>query len=124
MDRIEFISWLLRFFNVSDFIFQSEMPKYNNGLLNNLDYVGLKGFIEQTCKTRPNSVEINKMATMYKFFSGNVNKDPALRHIERIKLEPHIEMKSFDEYLKDKIRKFCSKNGITPCFDRKAEIGN
>lgn len=119
MDRIAFISWLLRFFGVSDYIFQSEMPKYNNGLLNNLDYDGLKGFIEQTCKTRPNSVEINKIATMYKFFSKEEShyKCPAVKHIEKIKQEPRYTMHDLPQSTKDAILALKEKIGIKTCLD-------
>ncbi len=119
MDRITFISWLLSFFDVSDYIFQSEMPKYNNGLLKNLDYDGLKGFIEQTCKTRPTAVEINKYATMYKFFSKEEThyRCPVVKHISALKNEPRYSMQELPQSTKDAILALKAKIGIKTCLE-------
>ena len=93
--------------------------QYFKGLKNDLDFVSIKDHIEATESSMPSFLAINNMTIKERVLSPNM--DEALKHIECIKNEKKAEFSDFDEYLKEKIRKFCSKNGITPCFDRKAE---
>lgn len=118
MDKFDFIDWLLRFYNVSDTIFQNELTKYSNGLLGGLDYEGLKGFITETCKNRPSVIEINKFATTYKFFKKEEYKCPALIHWEFIKRTAYKgTMNDLPEETKNKILAFTQKMGIKSCLE-------
>lgn len=118
MDKINFIDWLLRFYDVSDVIYQNDLSKYNNGLIDGLDYDGLKGFIEQTCKYRPSAIEINSIATKYKFFTKKEYRCPALIHWEYIKKTAHKgTMKDLPEETKNKILAFTQKMGIKSCLE-------
>lgn len=115
MNRHDFIDWLLTHYNTPESSFESLFNKYNNGLLDNLNYDFLKNDLEKKFNFLPEIKEINNFA------NKNLESDDkceALIHIKRIKNLETIEMIEFDENLKNKIRSFLLKYGKKPAFDK------
>lgn len=120
MDKSNFIHWLFDNFQVNDNEYEIKFNQYFKGLRNGMNYDGLKNHIEATETTLPSFLAINNIQLKEKVLSSH--KCEALQNIEQLRNEKKAEFSDFDEYLKNKIRSFCAKNGITPCFDRKAEL--
>ena len=123
MDKASFISWLFDRFQVNDNEYDLKFNQYFKHLRSDLNFKGLQAQLEaDNSSDMPSCMTLNNMTVKVIVNPINDYRTEALRHIEAIKSEEYTEMKDFDEYLKDKIRSFCSKNGITPCFDRKETI--
>lgn len=122
MDKAGFIHWLFDQYQINDNEYELKFNQYFKHLRGDLNFIGLKAQLESENTTElPSCMTLNNMTVKVLVNPINDYRTEALRHIEAIKSESYTEMKDFDEYLKDKIRAFCSKNGITPSFDRKAE---
>lgn len=120
MDKANFISWMFDHYQVNDNEYEFKFNQYFKHLRGDLNFDGLKAQLESENMTElPSCMTLNNMTVKVLVTQTNDHMTEALRHIKAIKAEKHIEMEDFDDYLKDKIRAFCSKNGITPCFDRK-----
>lgn len=119
MDKSNFIHWLFDNFQVNDNEYEIKFNQYFKGLRSGMNYDGLKNHIEATETTLPSFLAINNIQLKEKVLSSH--KCEALHNIEAIKNEKKVDFKDFDECLKNKIRSFCSKNAIIPCFDRKVE---
>lgn len=123
MDKANFISWLFDQYQINDNEYELKFNQYFKHLRSDLNYIGLKAQLESENTTDlPSCTILNNMTIKVLVNPINDYRTEALRHIESIKSETYTEMKDFDEYLKDKIRSFCSKNGIIPSFDR--EVSN
>lgn len=120
MDKAGFIHWLFDKFRVNDNEYEIKFNQYFKGLRNDLNFIGLKNHIETTESVLPSFLAINNISLKEQVLSSQ--KCEALQELNSFRNEPHVEMTNFDEYLKNKIREFCSKNGITPCFDRKETV--
>lgn len=119
MDKSNFIHWLFDKFQVNDNEYEIKFNQYFKGLKNDLNFMGLKNHIEASENSLPSFLEINNIQIKEKVLSSH--KCEALQQIEQIRNEKKAEFSDFNEDLKNKIRSFCAKYGITPCFDRKAE---
>lgn len=125
MDKAGFIHWLFDQYQINDNEYEIKFNQYFKHLRSDLNFIGLKAQLEsETITELPSCMTLNNLTVKVLVNPINDYRTEALRHIESIKSESYTEMKDFDEHLKNKIRTFCTKNGITPCFDREVENGN
>lgn len=119
MDKQTFLNWLLDKFDVPDNVFEYEICKYNKGLHENIDYSKLQDYVNENCKTRPGYIELNRCATMNKYF---IKKEPrcyALKHFDYIKSTScKGTMNDLDDSLKEKIREFLKPYDKKAIFDK------
>ena len=115
MNRHDFIDWLLTHYNTPESSFESLFNKYNNGLLDNLNYDFLQSELEKNFKFLPEIKEIN---TFFCKKPEVIKKCKALQHVNELKKLETVNMIEFDENLKNKIRDFLSKYGKKPAFDK------
>lgn len=119
MDKANFISWLFDHYQVNDNEYELKFNQYFKHLRGDLNFIGLKAQLEsENMSELPSCMTLNNMTVKVLVNPINDYRTEALRHIEAIKSESYTEMEDFDDHLKDKIRAFCSKNGITPSFDK------
>lgn len=122
LKKLDFINWLLNYYNVSDGQFATELHKYNNGLTDKIDFNKLKDYVMNTYSLRPGVIELNKVSTIYKFFvfvDNDSDKCSALKYYDYLKKTScNTPMSDFPEDLKEKIRQTLNKYGIKPCFDK------
>jgi len=118
MDKLDFLNWMFDFYKTSEYIVTNEIMKYNNGLLNNIDFEKLQNYVKNYVPTRPNVIELNKYATMYKFFLNTCkNKCPALLHYQYIKeTSGEGNMNDLPVETKQKIINFLKICGKEPKF--------
>lgn len=121
MNKAEFINWLISNYDNDEDNISNTIKIYSNGLIDTWDFNRIKSYLEEKSSfgTLPEVYEIGKIARENKFIlSVSSSKGEALQHIAQMKSEPRVEMHNFDDELKNKIRAFCSKYGITPIFDK------
>lgn len=117
MSKIDFINWLLNRYNVSDIEFENEMNKYNNGLIDSIDFIKLQSHIESHCKNKPTITELNRIAKINDYIEKVFPRCYALQHAIDIQKTEHIDMKDFPIDLKIRINALCNKLGMQKRFE-------
>lgn len=115
MNKHDFIDWLLARFNISESSYDSLFYKYSKGLIDKLNFVEVKKIINSNYHYLPSVKEINDFINEKEIIISS--KCEALQHIEEIKSLPQVEMKDFNDDLKNKIRAFLEKHNKKASFD-------
>lgn len=115
MNKHDFIDWLLARFNVSESSYDSLFYKYSKGLIDKLNFSEIKKIIDSNYYNLPSIKEINDFINRKEIIISS--KCEALQHIEKIKSISRVEMKDFNEDLKNKIRAFLEKHNKKASFD-------
>jgi hypothetical protein len=119
VDKAGFIHWLFDQYQMNDNEYDLKFNQYFKHLRNDLNFKGLQAqLLTDETTELPSCITLNNMTVKVIVNPITDHRTEALRHIEAIQKEEYTEMKDFDNYLKEKIRSFCTKNGITPCFDK------
>jgi hypothetical protein len=119
VDKANFIHWLFDYFGVSDNEYDYKFAEYFKNVKNDLDFSSLKAFYSQyETEKLPSWLHINNVSIERINVESVEEKFKALNHIRRIEKEKRSSFAEMDENIKNKIREFCSKNGIIPIFDK------